>query len=106
MVKREKFWRYYNWGSTKIILKKPLNKYFRRWIYITLTFGFIAIVFKLYELDTYTWFCEEEKNTGSCLLAARLYKKASNFRQAEKYLSLSCVGGYELACKELEELGR
>lgn len=78
-----------------------MHKYLQKWGYVALILVFLAIGYKLYELDIYTWSCDSEGNTGSCLLASRLYLENENRIMAEKYLRKSCDGKYALGCYEL-----
>lgn len=61
----------------------------------------LAIGYKLYEQDLYVWSCDSEANTGSCLLASRIYFDNENKIMGEKYLRKSCSGNYALGCFEL-----
>lgn len=61
----------------------------------------MLLVYKLYELDIHAWSCDVEENTGSCLLASRIYESSNNLSMAEKYLRSSCKGEYPLGCFEL-----
>lgn len=73
-------------------------------MYIAFVLVFLSIGYKIFELDIHVWSCESEQNTGSCLLAARMYIENENRSQGEKYLKLSCNGKYGLGCFELFKL--
>ena len=82
-------------------MKENLHRYLQKWGYVAFVLVFFAICFKLYELDVYVWSCDSEENTGSCLLASRLYSENDNRTMGEKYLRKSCDGKYPLGCYEL-----
>lgn len=82
-------------------MKTQKRKHLQKIFYIAFVVIFISIFYNLYELDLYVWSCDSEENTGSCLLASRLYDKADNSSMTEKYLRKSCTGEYGLGCYEL-----
>jgi hypothetical protein len=81
---------------------KKLNIFkFKKWTNIAVLLLFLTLAYKLYELDIHVWACDVEENTGSCLLASRMYLDSGNHSMAEKYLRSSCDGEYPLGCFDL-----
>lgn len=82
-------------------MKKPNILKFKKWTNVGIFFLLFAISYKLFELDIHVWACDVEENTGSCLLASRMYLDSDNHSMGEKYLRSSCAGEYPLGCFEL-----
>ncbi|GEM_PF-4297247 len=58
----------------------------------------ITVLYTRYELELYTWFCENEENGAACFVAHNLYLKEKSPETAKRYLKMSCKLDYEIAC--------
>lgn len=67
------------------------------------TFVFIlfmgTVLYIRYELELYTWFCENESNGAACYITSKMYQENKSPMAAEKYLEKSCKLKYEMACE-------
>lgn len=82
-------------------MKKISRNKLKKWLNIVILLLLFALTYKAFELDIQSWSCDTEDNTGSCLLASRIYLAADDHANAEKYLRSSCQGEYGLGCFEL-----
>jgi hypothetical protein len=82
-------------------LKNFYKLKFKKWSNVLILILFLGLIYQIYELDIHVWSCDAEENSGSCLLAARIYLDSDNKSMGEKYLRSSCEGKYPLGCYEL-----
>ncbi len=58
----------------------------------------IYILFLIYKLEVYEWFCEAEGNSAACYLAAKESHQRGNFLRANQFYEKSCDLDYAYGC--------
>lgn len=62
-----------------------------------------TVLYVRYELELYTWFCENEDNGAACFIVHNLQMEDRSPVAAKKFLKKSCKLKYEMACERLNE---
>ncbi|OIQ19014.1 MAG: hypothetical protein BM556_06940 [Bacteriovorax sp. MedPE-SWde] len=80
-----------------------MSKIHKNWITIIIFLIFSTALYFRYELELYTYLCEEESNAPACFVLYKEYSEREMSLPAKRYLKVSCEKEYELACNELEK---
>ena len=62
-----------------------------------------TVLYTRYELELYTWFCENEENGAACYVTYNLLTEEKSPERAQSYLKKSCKLKYELACEKVNK---
>ncbi len=86
------------------------KNYFRRYLFLFLGVLSLYFLHRIYEVDIYKWFCNNEENKAACMVAGMNYIEIGNQELADHYLQKSCELGYILGCiesgKRADKIGR
>ncbi len=63
-----------------------------------------TVLYTRYELEVYSWFCDNEENGAACFVAHKLHSIDKSPDEAQRYLKKSCKLKYELACEEVNKI--
>jgi hypothetical protein len=64
---------------------------------------FVGALYWYYELEFYTYLCENEENAPACYVLNEQYEKRGLPNRGQRYLEISCNLKYERACNLIEE---
>ncbi|ATH08768.1 hypothetical protein BIY24_12665 [Halobacteriovorax marinus] len=78
-------------------------KYQYKMATVVFTIFLVALLYNRYELEVYTWFCENEENGAACYVTHKLHQGDKSPEAAKRYLDRSCKLKYEMACDELNK---
>ena len=86
------------------------KNYLKRYLIFFLAILSLYFLHRIYEVDIYKWFCNNEENKAACMVAGLNYKDRGDQDLADHYLQKSCELGYSLGCiesgKRAEKIGR
>ncbi|MBG08786.1 MAG: hypothetical protein CME68_08510 [Halobacteriovoraceae bacterium] len=86
------------------------KNYLKRYLFFFLAMLSLYFLHRIYEVDIYKWFCNNEENKAACMVAGLNYKDRGDQDLADHYLQKSCELGYSLGCiesgKRAEKIGR
>lgn len=63
----------------------------------------LTVLYTRYELELYTWFCENEENGAACFVTHTIHLEDKSPETANRYLKKSCKLEYDIACNKLNE---
>ena len=62
------------------------------------------LTYRIYRLEIYMWFCDQEQNQGACTVAGLLWKDQNHIVNSSKYLEKACQLDYPQGCYHLSLL--